>query len=397
MQVSMKSQKALDSLNMFVGDVIGGIGPYLVAYLRCQRHWDQTAIGAALSAMGIAAIVAQAPAGALIDNTRHKRLILFVAISVMAIAAVSVVYMQSFAAVMVAQVMYGVGAAVAAPAIVAVSLGIVGHACFADRIARNEAFNHFGNVLAALIAGVLGARISPDYVFYTVGAFAVGSLISVLFIANRDIDHDIARGAAASDDESGHAHLPIKTLVLFGLSVVLFHFANAALLPLAGQYLSEGSPKDAPFYISVCIIMAQLVMIPVAVLVGRLSHRFGSKSILLVGFAVLVARAFWFTMGNAPAIIISGQVLDGIGAGIIGVLSSVVVADLTRGSGHFNAVRGCVIAAQGVGAAASNVVAGALVQRYGYNAGFMTLGAIAAVGLMVCWLGLPKMKGAQTR
>jgi len=393
----MKSQKALDSLNMFVGDVIGGIGPYLVAYLRCQRHWDQTAIGAALSAMGIAAIVAQAPAGALIDNTRHKRLILFVAISVMAIAAVSVVYMQSFAAVMVAQVIYGVGAAVAAPAIVAVSLGIVGHACFADRIARNEAFNHFGNVLAALIAGVLGARISPDYVFYTVGAFAVGSLISVLFIANRDIDHDIARGAAASDDESGHAHLPIKTLVLFGLSVVLFHFANAALLPLAGQYLSEGSPKDAPFYISVCIIMAQLVMIPVAVLVGRLSHRFGSKSILLVGFAVLVARAFWFTMGNAPAIIISGQVLDGIGAGIIGVLSSVVVADLTRGSGHFNAVRGCVIAAQGVGAAASNVVAGALVQRYGYNAGFMTLGAIAAVGLMVCWLGLPKMKGAQTR
>ena len=393
----MKSQKALDSLNMFVGDVIGGIGPYLAAYLRCQRHCDQTAIGAALSAMGIAAIVAQAPAGALIDNTRHKRLILFVAISVMAIAAVSVVYMQSFAAVMVAQVMYGVGAAVAAPAIVAVSLGIVGHACFADRIARNEAFNHFGNVLAALIAGLLGARISPDYVFYTVGAFAVGSLISVLFIANRDIDHDIARGAAASDDESGHAHLPIKTLVLFGLSVVLFHFANAALLPLAGQYLSEGSPKDAPFYISVCIIMAQLVMIPVAVLVGRLSHRFGSKSILLVGFAVLVARAFWFTMGNAPAIIISGQVLDGIGAGIIGVLSSVVVADLTRGSGHFNAVRGCVIAAQGVGAAASNVVAGALVQRYGYNAGFMTLGAIAAVGLMVCWLGLPKMKGAQTR
>lgn len=393
----MKSQKALDSLNMFVGDVIGGIGPYLAAYLRCQRHWDQTAIGAALSAMGIAAIVAQAPAGALIDNTRHKRLILFIAISVMAIAAVSVVYMQSFAAVMVAQVMYGVGAAVAAPAIVAVSLGIVGHACFADRIARNEAFNHFGNVLAALIAGVLGARISPDYVFYTVGAFAVGSLISVLFIANRDIDHDIARGAAASDDQSGHAHLPIKTLVLFGLSVVLFHFANAALLPLAGQYLSEGSPKDAPFYISVCIIMAQLVMIPVAVLVGRLSHRFGSKSILLVGFAVLVARAFWFTMGNAPAIIISGQVLDGIGAGIIGVLSSVVVADLTRGSGHFNAVRGCVIAAQGVGAAASNVVAGALVQRYGYNAGFMTLGVIAAVGLMVCWLGLPKMKGAQTR
>ena len=49
----MKSQKALDSLNMFVGDVIGGIGPYLVAYLRCQRHWDQTAIGAALSAMEI--------------------------------------------------------------------------------------------------------------------------------------------------------------------------------------------------------------------------------------------------------------------------------------------------------------------------------------------------------
>ena len=236
----MKSQKALDSLNMFVGDVIGGIGPYLAAYLRCQRHWDQTAIGAALSAMGVAAIVAQAPAGALIDNTRHKRLILFVAIAVMAVAAVSVVYMQSFAAVMVAQVMYGVGAAVAAPAIVAISLGMVGHACFADRIARNEAFNHFGNVLAALIAGVLGARISPDYVFYTVGAFAVGSLISVLFIANRDIDHDVARGAITSDSLSEHAALPIRTLVLFALSVVLFHFAFAPGWPVSIRGRPQG-------------------------------------------------------------------------------------------------------------------------------------------------------------
>ena len=50
---------------------------------------------------------------------------------------------------------------------------------------------------------------------------------------------------------------------------MLFHFANAALLPLVGQKLAGAFPKEATARISACIVAAQLVMLPTTLLVGR--------------------------------------------------------------------------------------------------------------------------------
>ena len=131
---SARSLSSLDYLSMCIGDVIGGIGPYLAAYLRAVRHWDQAGIGAALSAFSLATILAQTPAGALIDRCRQKRLVLGLATLMMSLSVVALTMFAQFPAVVTAQVMYGIGVAIAGSCLVALSLGIVGHQRFASAL-----------------------------------------------------------------------------------------------------------------------------------------------------------------------------------------------------------------------------------------------------------------------
>jgi predicted MFS family arabinose efflux permease len=83
------------------------------------------------------------------------------------------------------------------------------------------------------------------------------------------------------------------------------------------------------------------------------------------------------------------QLLDGIGAGIFGAIYPVIVADLMRNTGRFNAAQGIVITALGIGAALSTTLAGLVVVRAGCSAAFLTLGAVAAVGFVIFLLALP--------
>ena len=53
-----------------------------------------------------------------------------------------------------------------------------------------------------------------------------------------------------------------------------------------------------------------------------------------------------------------------------------------RGTGRFNLAQGLVALSTGLGAAASNVCAGFVVQVFGLTIGFVTLAAIAVGGLV---------------
>ena len=391
---SRRSLVALDWVNFFVGDVLGGLGPYLAAFLRTTRHWDAGSIGTALSAMSIATILFQAPAGALIDKVRKKRQLICAAVLAMSVSAIALTFFEQLQMVVAAQVLYGLAAAVAGPCIVAVSLGLVGHKRFASRIARNEALNHVGNVTAAVLGGMVGYFLSSVWIFYLVAAFGLGSVIATCFIKEGEIDHNLARGAR-DDEEPGQSVsiavlLQNKHIIAFAIAVFLFHLSNAAMLPLAGQYLSEGRPKEAAAWISACIVAAQLVMIPVSIFAGKFSQQFGRKPVFLAALAVLPIRGFMYTLSNSPYLVLPVQLLDGIGAGIFGVLASVIVADLTKGTGHYNVTRGLIITAQGIGAALSNLVAGWIVFKMGYNVGFLSLAGIGLAGLITCYLGLPE-------
>jgi MFS family permease len=404
---STQSRIALDSLNIFLADVRDGLGPYLAIYLSTRR-WDAGAIGIAMSAMGVATVAAQTPAGAYIDRTLHKRLAISAAALAVGAGAIAMVSWPTFSVIISAQVVIGIASAIFAPAIAAVSLGIVGHARFARRNGRNEAFNHAGNVVAAILAGLIGDYIAYEGIFYLLAAMCAGTIVSTLFIRGDEIDHDLARGAdvfagdlpeGAVDAAAKGPHivgfselLRDRRIFIFSASVVLFHFANAAMLPLVGQKLTDGRSAGAAGYMSACIIAAQLVMVPVAIISSRLAESWGRRAVFLIGFAVLPVRGVLYALTTNPNALVAIQLLDGIGAGIFGVVGVLVIADLTRGTGRFNLMQGALATALGIGASLSNLMTGFVVNAAGYNAGFLALAAIAGLALLFYAFAMPETR-----
>jgi len=392
-----RAGRALDAANFFLADVRDGLGPYLAVYLLTEQHWDEARIGLVMSIATVAGIVAQTPAGALVDATRAKRLVMVVAAIMVTLASLSLPLFPGFVPVAISQGIAQAAAVVFPPAIAAVSLGIFGHAAFTRRIGRNETFNHAGNAVAAGLAALSAFWFGPTVVFYLLSAMAIASLVSILAIPEPAIDHDLARGLddgdTRSEQPSGLAVLlTCRPLLVFAICVLLFHLSNAAMLPLVGQKLALQDKNMGTSLMSACIVAAQVVMVPFAMLVGARADRWGHKRFFLAALLILPIRGALYTLSDNPFWLVGVQLLDGVGAGIFGAIFPVIVADLMRNTGRFNVAQGAVITAQSIGAALSTTLAGIVVVGAGYNAAFITLGAVAAIGAIVCLVALPETR-----
>jgi MFS family permease len=188
----------------------------------------------------------------------------------------------------------------------------------------------------------------------------------------------------------------MNRLVIFGLCVMLFHFANAPLLPLVEQKLAAAFPDEATAMMSSCIIAAQAVMLPIALLVGRTADSWGRKPLFLAGFAILPIRAVLYTLSDNSFWLVGVQILDSVGAGIFGALTPLVIADIMRGTGRYNLAQGAIATVQGIGASLSGLAARVIVDSFRYSAAFLAAGAAAVVALVVFALGMPETAGPDT-
>jgi predicted MFS family arabinose efflux permease len=390
---SSRSLRGLDLINFLMADVRDGVGPYLSVFLKGSEHWQPGAIGMAMAASSIAAAICQIPAGLLVDSLKVKRFLVAVSGLMVAAGCLLIVFFPTFAAVIAAQAMLGAASAVIPPAIAALSLGIVGHRRLDARVSRNESFNHGGNFLAAVLAGTLGQRLGYDWIFYLVCAFAVASAAVINLINPAEINDALARGGESADCEP----IPIRDLfkrrdlVIFLGAVILFHFGNAAMLPMAGQVLAQAHPGTDAVTLSACIIAAQLVMVGVAWGVGRaIRLGYGRKTIFLVALVTLPIRGLLFSFTTDPFGVVGIQLLDGLAAGIFGVIAILIASDLMRGTGRFNLAQGLMALSVGIGAGLSNLTSGFVVQWYGYPAGFLYLAAIALVALFFFAMFMPE-------
>ncbi len=395
--------RTLDALNFFLADVRDGLGPYLAIYLLAVRGpehgWNEATVGAVLTIAGIVGLISQTPAGSLIDRARNKPRIVMIAALLVTLSSISLPIVTGFTVVAITQSVAAVAGAVFAPAISAITLGLVGPKLFAKRVGRNEAFNHAGNAVSAALAGVLAWKFGPVVVFWLMGGLTVASIVTASRIDNGKIDNAVARGLDCEPDDdceqpSGwKALIENKPLMIFAVTAFLFHLANAAMLTSVSQLLSRTVGKDqATSLTAACIVAAQLVMVPVAIVVGRNTEKWGTKPLFLVAFAFLAARGALYTVSNDPWWLVGVQALDGIGAGIFGALFPVVIADLTKGTGRFNVSQGAVASAQGLGAALSASLAGAIIVGAGYTAGFLTLAVVAGLGLALYLVAMPETK-----
>jgi len=390
--------RGLDWLNFFLADVQTGVGPFLAIYLA-KNGWNEQLVGTALSVGGIAGILAQTPAGALVDRLRSKRALIGAGVLALAAGALLIALMPRLWPVMIAQVLIGASSSIFIPAICAISLGVVGHRLFDRRQGRNQTFNAAGNVTAAVSMGLIGYFLSDRGIFFFVAAFAAPTLFALAQIRAGDIDYDLARGARPAVQPSGAPPavglLKDRGLVIFLICAVLFHFANAAMLPLLAEMLAKGQGRASMMFMSACVVTTQLVIALLASWAGAKAGDWGRKPLLMIAFTVLPIRAILYTLTDNPLVLVAIQILDGVGAGIFGVVSVLVIADLTEGTGRFNLALAAITTAVGIGASLSQVIAGGVVHHFGYRTGFLFLAAIACSALAVLYFRMPETRKAR--
>jgi MFS family permease len=252
---------------------------------------------------------------------------------------------------------------------------------------ENQGFNHAGNIAAALTAMAVATWLGLNAVFYTVAVVSVLAAASVFLI--RPADLGAGPGAAGAGPGLRALFRDRRVLVLFA-AVALFHLANAPVMPLVGQYIARLGGSDTQ--VAAVVLVAQAVMVPVAVLAGWAAHRWGRKPVFAAAFVALPVRVLLYSFSSDPWELVALQVLDGIGAGVYGVVIAVVCADLTRGPGGFNALQGLLATALAVGGVLGPLVAGPLVQHLGFAAAFRTFAAVATVGAVVFLALMPETK-----
>ncbi len=391
---------ALDALNFLSADVRNLFGPFINVFLVTGQHWSQTDVGLVTTASGLIGLALQTPIGAAIDVTHAKRAVIVATMAAMTVAALIIFAAPTFWPIALATGILAIAGDAFAPAVSALTLGLFRKDQLARRLGRNSAFDHGGNIAIALAAGGVGTLFSQRVVFLMVPLFAVLTSAATLMIPADAINHHRARDLGKDGEDDGAAAgygvlFRTRPLMIFAVSALLFHFANAPLLPLVGQKLALQFPKEATAMLSFCMVAAQGVMLPIAIWVGRNADGWGRRPIFLIAFAVLPIRAALYTLTDNAVWLLGIQVLDGVGAGIYGALTPLMIADIMRGTGRYNLAQGAVATMQGIGASISALAAGEVTDHFGYSASFLFLGAAAAAAFAVFFAFMPETRDAQ--
>jgi len=408
------SLRALGLLNFFVSDVQTGMGPYLTLFLRQGLGWDSGRIGGAVGAGYLALVIAQIPVGAWIDGTRHKRALICVGAALVAVACLATALVAAPLVVTGGQAMIGLAGAILSPCIAAITLGLVGRRRMDVQQGVNQSWNAGGNVAAAVVTGLVGQFLGLRWMFAVLACFCAGAVFCVRRIKPGDIDHALARGAdgqsesAAAGDEQPARHilgdvrglgrvLQDRDVLVFTLSALLLNLSNGAMAPLVTQQLaSQRASHYAPLWVGGFMIAVQLVYMLVAARAGRLAGSWGRKPLYAAAFGAVALRGLLLSQVHGPAALVAVQSVDGVVAGIASVVSTLIVADLTKGTGRFNVAQGAFAAAQGIGASASNAAFGTLYRAAGAHTSFLALAGVAVLGLLFFWALMPETRAAAT-
>jgi predicted MFS family arabinose efflux permease len=112
----------------------------------------------------------------------------------------------------------------------------------------------------------------------------------------------------------------------------------------------------------------------------------------LLGFALEPVRGLVLAVSSAYPALVLGQILSGMTGAVIGVLTVIVVADLTAGTGRFNLATGTLGALSGIAASLSTSGTGFIFRALGSHLGYVPLAAVAALATFTLWLFLNETK-----
>lgn len=335
------------------------IAPFLLG-----RGYAEGEIGVVLFCNGMATLLSQTPSGEFVDYTSYKRTVVILSNLLNAFTILVVILTKNYVLVVLAMCIQGVTNAVIFPVVYSITLGMVGSSGIVDQVPINETAKFVGNLVYALAAGIAVYMTDKEsFAFWICVGLGVLTAVSVLFISPDKIDYDRARGVTSiKGKESEHPQEVVsysklfsdKKLPLFMLCVLLFHLGNAAMLPLLSLFTTEF------IYATLNVIVAQLVMIVTAASCASLIPQWGTKRVFLFCSGLLPVRAavivLLITYYDNELALVATQVFDGVIGGLFGVISVLIVENLTKGTpGRFSLCVGLVKTAEAIGGSFSNL------------------------------------------
>ena len=390
------SLKALDWLNFFLAALLTGFGPFVAVHLA-ENGWAPASIGAILTISGLVGLMTQVPAGELIDVIGSKRALFGAAAAAAALALMTFGLRSDFPSISGAAIIQGAVGSVVGPSVAAISLGLVGHDALADRLGRNQRFASVGGLSAAAIMGAIGYFLSTRYMFLVAAALAVPLLLALLRIHGADIH--FGRSCGAPDH---HATKPNRAsrrtlfkdvrFLVFVTCLFLFQLANASILPQVSQSLVHSEGRSSSLAVSALIVLPQIIVALLSPWVGRTAATWGRRPLLLLGLAVVPIRSGLSALTADPALLVIFQLMDGFTGATLGVLTTLIIADLTNGTGRFNLAQGLAGTFSGVGASLSTSITGIVTQRFGYTAGLLNVTAVGFVAVVIVLIFMPETK-----
>ena len=340
------------------------------------------------------------PGGWLVDWARSKQRAAALAVIGIGVSALLIAVAPTFATIVAAKLLHVGASSVLGPAIAAITLGLVGHAAVGPRLGRNARFAAIGNGLAAGVMGACGYFVSAQAVFFATAVLAVPTLLALWRI--RETRCGSQYGPMAASTHVARANGPPPSAGSFATPrfsystacVLLFHLANAAMLPLVGSDVTMRSSRWATALVAACIIAPQLVVAAISPTVGQLAQSWGRRPLLLIGFAALPLRGALLAWTNDPYMIVAVQTIDGVSGAVLGVLVPLTLADISRGTGRFNLAQGIVGSATGIGATLSTIGAGYLADLFGTATAFAGLAASGLFAFVLLLAMMPETKPA---
>jgi predicted MFS family arabinose efflux permease len=323
-------------------------------------------------------------------------LVVLIALLAISASAVAIAGWPIFLVVLGGRVLHAAASCLLGPAIAALSLNLVGHAALGERLGRNVRFASIGAGISALAMGATGHLYTNQSVFIFTALLVIPALAALSQTRpSETLGWKVAAPSVEAKKRIG-ALLGNRLLLTFAACIVMFHLANAAMLPLMSGIMTGRTGSMAMMWVAACLIVPQLIVAGFAPLVGRSANSWGRRPLLMLCFAALILRGVLFALSSEPYLVVAAQVLDGISAALIGVLFPLIIADIAGKTGRFNLALGIVGSAMGIGAALSTTLAGYAFDAFGATAAFAGLASIAAAGLLVAFTLMPETRPKET-
>ncbi|HET6343939.1 MAG TPA: MFS transporter [Myxococcota bacterium] len=386
---SRQSRIALNATNFFLAEVVTVVVPFLSDYLRDQKwHYDQ--IGMATSMAGFGVLLAETPVGLLIDRILRRRRILAITAVLVGLCFGAIPLVPAEPTYINALMFFaGINESFFTPLLGALALALAGRRGFNKMMGVNQAWNHVGSIVSAVAAMGIVAWAGVHSVFYGLAAVSFFSASCVMLIRRDDL-HEPPRGAKRDKDAMAKLRAIFKDrrVPILLACTALFHIANAPVMPLVALNMRRHGGSSTQ--IAAMVLIAQGTMVAVAWAASILGDRWGRKPVLAIGYVVLPIRILLYTVVESPTAIMAIQVLDGMGAGIYGVITASICSDLAGKQGRFNTLMGIVTTALASGTMFGPMIGGQVVEHLGFKMAFLVLACVGAAGAALFVTQMPE-------